>query len=358
MLWSTRLQHVQHVTGWQIELMNELKPVPAGIESRRICHSICTQKEPFKKLSPPGTRAQNEGELLGTTLQRLTYEPLEDADQEIIQKSAGPHVYTNGSKIEGKVGATFTWWEKGKELISLTFSVDLYGLPIGIVTAAQSNITGKVQNRAESRSVPHQEGLTGYGGIVSYLHRFCLKDDPGCEWNAEVEETVWHVLPECPCFLAAHRYLGKQVQNSSDKKQDDPAHLGGKNHPFSQARLLLSRLRVASLGEAISSRTISVDAMSVSLETVEVANRLGCIKASEVHEQRIAEDKIAMLEENKQRVEKEKSKFQEHIHVFMEVLERAAKSLPGVKERQPSRCRVMTTGFMAGISTIIVENTL
>ncbi|GBP37730.1 hypothetical protein EVAR_23780_1 [Eumeta japonica] len=45
------------------------------------------------------------------------------SDPEIIQKIAGPHVYTDGRKIEGKVGAVLTWLE-GKEVTNVTFSLD------------------------------------------------------------------------------------------------------------------------------------------------------------------------------------------------------------------------------------------
>ncbi|GBP71027.1 hypothetical protein EVAR_57795_1 [Eumeta japonica] len=106
-------------------------------------------------------------------------------------------------------------------------------------------------------------------------------------------------------------------------------------------------------GEAISCRTIRVDAMAVSFKIREIVDQLGCIKASEVHEvvvhenqgenlnyllqrdpidpQHIAEDKIAMLEESRQRAEKEKSESQGCIDAFLGALERAAKSLLRVK---------------------------
>ncbi|GBP68163.1 Retrovirus-related Pol polyprotein from type-1 retrotransposable element R1 3 [Eumeta japonica] len=44
--------------------------------------------------------------------------------------------------------------------------------------------------------------LTELGRIASYPHRFRFKNNPGCECNAEVEETVWHILLEYPRFLA------------------------------------------------------------------------------------------------------------------------------------------------------------
>ncbi|GBP35556.1 hypothetical protein EVAR_17418_1 [Eumeta japonica] len=51
-------------------------------------------------------------------LHEITYVPLEAAHPKIVQKIAGPYVYTNGSKIGSKVGAALTWWEKNDEVKS------------------------------------------------------------------------------------------------------------------------------------------------------------------------------------------------------------------------------------------------
>ncbi|GBP11611.1 hypothetical protein EVAR_77744_1 [Eumeta japonica] len=130
---------------------------------------------------------------------------------------------------------------------------------------------------------------------------------------------------------------------------------------------------------AITPRTISIDAISVSFETGGVVNQLGCIKASELHEfvvyedrgeklnyflqrdptntvntvdtwgypitskglsgskrlqQRITEDKKAELEDRMQRAHKQNSESNERIRAFLGVLGRDAKSLPGAKYLQ------------------------
>ncbi|XP_072948186.1 uncharacterized protein [Epargyreus clarus] len=46
------------------------------------------------------------------------------------------------------------------------------------------------------------QALTGHGGMGEYLYRFKLKDSPGCECDPNTSETVWHVILECPRFLA------------------------------------------------------------------------------------------------------------------------------------------------------------
>ncbi|GBP46680.1 hypothetical protein EVAR_86932_1 [Eumeta japonica] len=45
--------------------------------------------------------------------------------RELERRIAGPHLYTDDSKIEGKMGAALTWWEKdSKEVTNITFSLD------------------------------------------------------------------------------------------------------------------------------------------------------------------------------------------------------------------------------------------
>lgn len=84
------------------------------------------------------------------TQQHLGFELLEDmsdATQE-AHHIAGPQVYTDGSKMEGKVGAALTWWEDGKEILNNTFSLDphctvfqseLYALYRAVSQARDSN---------------------------------------------------------------------------------------------------------------------------------------------------------------------------------------------------------------------------
>ncbi|XP_046965842.1 uncharacterized protein LOC124534176 [Vanessa cardui] len=42
--------------------------------------------------------------------------------------------------------------------------------------------------------------LTGYGGFTAYLHRFKIKDSPSCVCDPECEETILHIILECPRF--------------------------------------------------------------------------------------------------------------------------------------------------------------
>lgn len=60
-------------------------------------------------------------------------------------------------------------------------------------------------------SPTHVQILTGHGGISEYLHRFKLKEDPGCESDPQERETMWHILLACPRFSAARHNHESQL---------------------------------------------------------------------------------------------------------------------------------------------------
>uniref|UniRef100_A0A2A4JHJ8 (+)RNA virus helicase C-terminal domain-containing protein n=1 Tax=Heliothis virescens TaxID=7102 RepID=A0A2A4JHJ8_HELVI len=55
--------------------------------------------------------------------------------------------------------------------------------------------------------------LTGHGGIAEYLHRFKLKDSPGCVCDPNISESIWHVLLECPRFEMQRTNLEIQLDD-------------------------------------------------------------------------------------------------------------------------------------------------
>ena len=59
-------------------------------------------------------------------LTKISFECLESLDEENLQNHdvIGPHIYTDGSKIEGKVGAALTWWREGSESRFSTFRLE------------------------------------------------------------------------------------------------------------------------------------------------------------------------------------------------------------------------------------------
>lgn len=56
----------------------------------------------------------------------LTYEILDDMTETTLELHGvrGPHIFTDGSKIEGKVGAAITWWREGVEVKSSRFRLE------------------------------------------------------------------------------------------------------------------------------------------------------------------------------------------------------------------------------------------
>lgn len=296
---------------------------------------------------PPGRELEKNVSYLDqphpSTLETTEYELLEDMNQETLNSHqiTGPQIYTDGSKIEGKVGAALTWWEDGQESCFSTFSLDpsctvfqseLYALfravqsaksskakTVNILSDSRSSLDllanprlthpltktikecisgmkaegrqvrlfwlrahvgtagneradelaksaalhatstmdyGKIplsyvkrkireetvrrwQDRYDSSSTggvtklflpdvnkayrivrttkltPTQvQVLTGHGGIAEYLHRFRLLESPGCECDPTISETIWHVVLECPRFLAAKYELETQIDSN------------------------------------------------------------------------------------------------------------------------------------------------
>lgn len=274
------------------------------------------------------------------------YVLLENMNPETLEshKIAGPQVYTDGSKMEGKVGAALTWWEEGRESSYSTFSLDptctvfqseLYALHRAVDLAKNSSkelvnilsdsrsslellgnpktihpLTGKIkesikeiradgrevrlfwlrahvgtagneradqlakQAASETTSTPdygevpvsyvkkkireetvrkwqdryvssstgavtkvffpnaaeayrtvrkikltprHVQAFTGHGGMAEYLHRFKLKDSPGCECDPDTSESNWHILLECPRFALARMDLEFQLNTKLEK---------------------------------------------------------------------------------------------------------------------------------------------
>ncbi|XP_026747007.1 uncharacterized protein LOC113508250 [Trichoplusia ni] len=79
---------------------------------------------------PPGREVERKAEYLQhphpSKLVLTEYQQLEDFNSETVEthQVVGPHIYTDGSKIEGKVGAALTWWDGGKEVKQRTFRLE------------------------------------------------------------------------------------------------------------------------------------------------------------------------------------------------------------------------------------------
>ncbi|GBP87157.1 hypothetical protein EVAR_62626_1 [Eumeta japonica] len=335
------------MAGKPIELVNELKNdylLPGREFGRRV--SYLEQPHP-------------------STLQRVTYEPLENVDPEIVQKIAGQHVYTDGSKIEGKVDATLTWW---KEVTNLTISLDpfctvfqseLYALYRAILLV-KSRTEPKASVLSDSKSsleLPETRPLTHINPKSNTKNVNQPRVQALLEGRTELIQAIpttiriREEIPKCgvegrpgvrlrpvalfmdcnserlginSCCLTGPRSMsisprsavflnGSTFKTSKKRKVFDALSLvkvGAKKCRiartknktlmlfsweektlFFQACTLLSSLGDLGSEGAITPHTISVDEMSVSFETGEVVDRLGCIKAFEVHEVVVYEDR-------------------------------------------------------------------
>ncbi|CAG4934558.1 unnamed protein product [Colias eurytheme] len=79
---------------------------------------------------PPGREVEQKVGYLHnphpSTLIITEFERLENLDPNTLETYhvVGPQIFTDGSKIEGKVGAALTWWDKGKETRYSTFRLE------------------------------------------------------------------------------------------------------------------------------------------------------------------------------------------------------------------------------------------
>lgn len=166
---------------------------------------------------PPGRKLEGRVKFLnfphpsGTTAPE--YELLENMDPETqkIHNILGPQIYTDGSKIEGKVGAALTWWEEGKEVGNETFSLDptctvfqseLYALHRAVLRAKESgrevvNILSDSRSSLELLSNPAtlhplakeiKEGISKIRAEGRQVRLFWLRAHVGTEGNERADE--------------------------------------------------------------------------------------------------------------------------------------------------------------------------
>ncbi|CAG9123686.1 unnamed protein product [Plutella xylostella] len=68
--------------------------------------------------------------------------------------------------------------------------------------------------RTSKLTPTHVQMLTGHGGIGEYLYRFKLKGSPGCDCDPNISESVWHIILDCPRFLAARHDLETSINRN------------------------------------------------------------------------------------------------------------------------------------------------
>ncbi|KOB75409.1 TRAS3 protein [Operophtera brumata] len=144
-------------------------------------------------------------------------------------KIPGTHIYTDGSKIQGKVGAAYTCWTNGVETekrkmklepFCTVYQAELYALyqatellhrakymEVAVLSDSRSaletlflpNVSDAYKTVQKLQLSPIlTQVLTGHGGFAAYLNRFKCKESPLCDCDDEKEETIQHLLFDCP----------------------------------------------------------------------------------------------------------------------------------------------------------------
>ncbi|CAK1602630.1 unnamed protein product [Parnassius mnemosyne] len=54
--------------------------------------------------------------------------------------------------------------------------------------------------------------MTGHGGFSEYLHRFKCKENPSCICDRDAEETVPHILLDCPAYAAERLKIENEIE--------------------------------------------------------------------------------------------------------------------------------------------------
>ncbi|KAF9415654.1 hypothetical protein HW555_006753 [Spodoptera exigua] len=247
----------------------------------------------------------------------------------------GPQIYTDGSKIEGKVGAAVTWWENGEESKYSTFGLEphntvfqseMYALFRAVKMARESRVAS-VSILSDSRSsldlLRSPSGTSSDQHSVGYQRHAHPAVSGGCRTRYTRPKTARSCsVHEQRNRKTGHKLLcGLKSSMSSrphftrPRRPDQREHHQGEHErqqvrcpatsvrfkgktvallewseetPFAQANRLLQKIGEA---EELAPRTISVDAMAVGWERGDVADRYGCLKASEHHEVIVYEDR-------------------------------------------------------------------
>ncbi|KAJ2947204.1 hypothetical protein O0L34_g16912 [Tuta absoluta] len=71
--------------------------------------------------------------------------------------------------------------------------------------------------------------MTGHGGFAAYLHKYKCKDNPSCICDPEEEETVVHLLTDCPQHLRQRNELEIKIKKNINKTTI-PEILSSKKH--------------------------------------------------------------------------------------------------------------------------------
>jgi ribonuclease HI len=72
------------------------------------------------------------------------------------------------------------------------------------------------------------QALTGHGALNHYLHRFKIIDSPACPCDDDSEQTVEHVLVDCPMFIRTRYNLENKLKINNLQMQDITKYINDK----------------------------------------------------------------------------------------------------------------------------------
>ncbi|CAH2207649.1 jg24927, partial [Pararge aegeria aegeria] len=104
--------------------------LPLDIRIQEAANLYLAKKNITRDYLPPGGELEQWLHYLErphpSKLKPTEFELLEKLDTETMDSRhiTGPQIFTDGSKIGGKVGAALSWWENGKETANATFQLD------------------------------------------------------------------------------------------------------------------------------------------------------------------------------------------------------------------------------------------
>ena len=82
-------------------------------------------------------------------------------------------------------------------------------------------LSSKIQELSRPRAAKVLQFLTGHAYLKYHFHNSGRAEDPICWACLEEEETVWHLLTECPAFKLERRHRHLRLTEHSRKEQVD-----------------------------------------------------------------------------------------------------------------------------------------
>ncbi|GBP64372.1 hypothetical protein EVAR_14941_1, partial [Eumeta japonica] len=128
----------------------------------------------------------------------IGYESVEDLDSQTVDRLAvvGLHIHTDGSRIEGKVGAALTEWRDGEETWYSTLRLDPFCTVFQAEMVALQKAIRRMKNgNYDKFPLSYAKNVIRAASLKEWQFRVLV-----LPWPREAQD-VLHVLEKCPMFL-------------------------------------------------------------------------------------------------------------------------------------------------------------